>query len=101
EARLAARVEIQDAEGRIALTRSADLAARLHLPLGEDRVEALPRLDLGPVHGLEIARRPVLEVLVVVSAEQVEASGRGDRLLDLRVRAHRLHVELEAEVLLG
>jgi hypothetical protein len=75
EARPAVRVEVHDTERRIALTGRALLTARLHLPLREDRVEALPRLDPGPVDGLEVAGRPDLEELVVVAAEQVEAAG--------------------------
>ena len=64
-----------DAVRRVALTRRAVPPARQHLALREDRVEAVPRLDLGPVDGLEVARRPDLEVLVVVAAEMSKLVG--------------------------
>src|SRR5438552_968384 len=94
-------VEEEDAERSVPLSGGRGLVARVDLPGREDLVEVVPGRELRAIDGLEVARRPDWEHLVVVETADVEAVRRRDRLLHLGVRAQELHVELEAEVLLS
>ena len=94
------RALLQEERPERGVAVAVGLAARagVDLAVREQLVQLRPGRDLPGVDRRQVMRRPHLDVLVVVAAEDVERLRRRDRLLDHRDRVGHGQGELEAEV---